>query len=96
VSFYMPHTTIDMGCPGDINVKAEITTNGEGKVYYKWTDSAGGSSSTKSKTFDEAGTKIVEYNVTIGATGDHWAKLYIDDPNHQWFGPKNFHVNCTP
>ena len=96
VSFYMPHTTIDMGCPGDVNVKAEITTNGEGKVYYKWTDSAGGSSSTKSKTFDEAGTKIVEYNVTIGATGDHWAKLYIDDPNHQWFGPKNFHVNCTP
>ena len=96
VSFYMPHTTIDTGCPNDINVKAEITSSAAGKVTYKWTDSAGGSSSTKSYTFDEAGKKIVEYNVTAGSSGDYWAKLYIDNPNHQWFGPMNFHVNCTP
>ncbi len=96
VSFYMPHTTIDTGCPNDINVKAEITSSAAGKVTYKWTDSAGGSSSTKSYTFDEAGKKIVEYNVTADSSGDYWAKLYIDNPNHQWFGPMNFHVNCTP
>ena len=96
VTYYMPHTTIDTGCPNDINVKAEITSNSEGKVTYKWEDSAGGSSSTKSVTFTEAGKKIVDYNVTVGATGDYWAKLYVDDPNHQWFGSKEFHVNCTP
>ena len=96
VSFYMPHTTIDTGCPNDINVKAEIKSSAAGKVTYKWTDSAGVSSSTKSYTFDDAGTKIVEYNVTVASTGDYWAKVYIDNPNHQWFGPINFHVNCTP
>ncbi|NPV41722.1 MAG: hypothetical protein HPY72_10345 [Anaerolineae bacterium] len=96
VTFYMPHTTIDTGCPNDINVKAEITSNAAGKVTYKWADSAGGSSSTKSYTFNEAGKKIVEYNVTAGSSGDYWAKLYIDNPNHQWFGPMDFHVNCTP
>ncbi len=96
VTFYMPHTTIDMACPGDVNIKAEITANGDGKVFYKWEDSEGGSSSTKSVTFTEAGKKIVDYNATISSDGDHWAKLYIDDPNHQWFGPKEFHVNCTP
>lgn len=96
VSFYMSHTTIDTGCPNDINVKAEIKSSAAGKVTYYWTDSAGGSSSTKSITFTEAGTEIVDYNVTVSATGDYWAKLYIDNPNHQWFGPKEFHVNCTP
>lgn len=96
VSFYMPHTTIDTGCPNDINVKAEIKSAAAGKVTYKWTDSTGGSTSTKSYTFSDAGTKIVEYNVTVASTGDYWAKLYIDNPNHQWFGPINFHVNCTP
>ena len=96
VSYYMPHTTIDTGCPNDINVKAEITSNAEGKVTYKWEDSTGDSSSTKSVTFTEAGKKIVDYNVTVDATGDYWAKLYIDEPNHQWFSVKEFHVNCTP
>lgn len=96
VTFYMPHTTIDTGCPNDLNVKAEITANGAGKVTYKWKDSEGGTSSTKSHTFDEAGKKIVEYNVHATSSGDYWAKLYIDSPNHQWFGPIDFHVNCTP
>ena len=96
VSYYMPHTTIDTGCPNDINVKAEITSSAAGKVTYYWEDSAGGSSSTKSVTFDDAGKKIVDYNVTVGATGDYWARIYIDDPNHQWFAKKEFHVNCTP
>jgi len=96
VTFYMPHTSIDTGCPNDINVKAEITSSAAGTVTYKWEDSTGGSSSKKSVAFTEAGKKIVEYDVTVGATGDYWAKLYIDAPNHQWFGPKDFHVNCTP
>jgi hypothetical protein len=95
VTYYMPHTTIDTGCPNDINVKAEITSSAAGKVTYKWKDSEGGSSSTKSVTFDEAGKKIVEYNVTVSSSGDKWAKIYIDSPNHQWFDPIEFHVNCT-
>ena len=96
VTFYMPHTSIDMGCPNDLNVKAEITTDAAGTVTYKWVDSAGGASTTQSVTFASAEKKIVDYNVLINSTGDYQADLYINDPNHQWFGPKEFHVNCTP
>jgi hypothetical protein len=47
-------------------------------------------------TFDAPGKKIVDYNATINATDDYEARIYIDNPNHQWFGPVGFHVNCTP
>jgi len=97
VEFYMPHTSIDTGCPNDINIKAEITSSAAGTVTYRWTDTAGGASGTQSVTFAGAEKKIVDYNTAnITATGDYSASLYIDNPNHQWFGPKNFHVNCTP
>jgi len=90
------HPNIDMACPNDVSVKAEITTSAGGKVTYKWKDSAGGSSSTKSVTFSDAGSKIVDYKAHISLSGDYEAEIYIDAPNHQWFGPVGFHVNCTP
>ena len=94
VTYYMPHTTIDMECPGDVAIKGEITTSAAGTVTYYWTDSEGGQSATKSISFDAAEAKIVDYTMNVDS-GDHWAKLYIDQPNHQLFGPKNFTVNCT-
>ena len=96
VVYYMPHTTIDTGCPNDINVKAEITSSAGGNVTYKWRDSTGATSATQSLSFHDPGKKIVDYHVTVTATGDYWAEIYIDNPNHQWFGQKSFHVNCTP
>ena len=97
VSYYMPHTTIDMGCPNDVTISAEITTNAGGTVTYKWDNSEGcPGCPTKSSTFAGAESKIVQYSMTINASGDYWAKVYIDDPNHQWFGQKDFHINCTP
>lgn len=93
---YNVHPNIDMACPNTVNIKAEITSSAAGKVTYKWQLSPGGSSSVKSVTFDNAGKKIVDYNPTISASGDYEAKIYIDNPNHQWFGPVSFHVNCTP
>ena len=97
VSYYMPHTTIDMGCPNDVTISAEITTNAAGNVSYKWDDSLGcPGCTTKSTSFAAAESKIIQRSMTISASGDYWTKLYIDDPNHQWFGQKDFHVNCTP
>ena len=95
VTYYMPHTTIDMDCPGDVSISGEITTSAPGTVTYYWTDSDGGQSSTKSIDFDAAEAKIVEYTMNVVGAGDQWAKLYIDQPNHQLFGPKNFTVNCN-
>ena len=90
------HANVDMACPNDVNVKAEITSSAAGTVTYRWEDTAGGSSSLKLVTFDAPGKKIVDYNATINATDDYEARIYIDNPNHQWFGPVGFHVNCTP
>jgi len=98
VTYSMVDTTIEMGCPGDVDVviSSEITTSAAGTVTYYWTDNDGGQSATVSLDFDTAEAKIVDYTMNVTASGDHWAKLYIDQPNHQLFGPKNFTVNCTP
>jgi len=96
VVFDPSHPSVDMACPNSYVARAEIFASGAGKVTYKWTDSAGGSS-TKSVNFSSAGSKIVEYTTAdITATGDYTASLYIDEPNHQAFGAKSFHINCTP
>ena len=90
------HPSITMDCPHSVNIKAEITTSAAGTITYKWKVSPGGESSTTSLSFSAAGSKIVDYNPTISASGDYQAQVYIDDPNHQWFGPVNFHVYCNP
>ncbi|MCD6355688.1 MAG: hypothetical protein J7L66_00255 [Anaerolineaceae bacterium] len=94
VTYYMPHTTIDMSCPGDLAIKGEITTSAAGKVTYYWKNSNGGQSGTKSLNFASAEKKIVDYTMTVDSSGDYWARIYIDNPNHQLFGKINFTVNC--
>ncbi|MDO9546754.1 MAG: NBR1-Ig-like domain-containing protein [Pelolinea sp.] len=94
VTYYMPHTTINMACPGPLAIKGEITTSTAGQVTYYWTDDQGGQSATKAINFTAAEAKIVDYTMTVNGAGAHWAKLYIDQPNHQLFGPINFTVNC--
>jgi len=96
VTFYMPHTSIDMGCPGDVVISSEITTSAAGIVTMKWEDSKACPTVTKSINFANAGSKIIQHTMNITSTGDYWAKVYIDSPNHQYFGPINFHANCTP
>ncbi len=96
VTFYMPHTSIDMACPGDIVISSEITTSAAGVVTMKWEDSNACPLPTKSINFTSAESKIIQHTMNITSTGDHWAKVYIDSPNHQYFGPINFHVNCIP
>jgi len=99
VNYYIPQTTINITCPGNLSVSisAEITTSAGGVISYKWDDSQGCLSGcpTKSLNFASAGSQTIQHNMTVGAFGDYWAKIYIDDPNHQWFGQKNFHVNCN-
>jgi len=99
VPLTMPNTTIDIVCPGNevVEITAKITTNGEGVVSYEWDDSQGCAGCLKkSVNFDSAGTKSITHSMTVGAAGDYWAKIYIDLPNHQWFGPRNFTVVCNP
>lgn len=99
VSYSMADTSIDITCPGNkvVTITANITTNAAGLVSFKWDDSQGclAGCVTKSINFDSAGTKSIDHTMTVGAAGDYWAKIYIDEPNHQWFGQQNFHVDCN-
>jgi hypothetical protein len=91
---------IDIVCPGNkvVTINAAITTSAAGVVSYKWDDSQGclAGCVTKSINFAGAETKNTAHTMTVGAAGDYWAKIYIDAPNHQWFGPVNFTVVCNP
>ena len=78
-----------MSCPNDVSISAEITTNGPGNVSFQWNDSQGcPGCATKSTSFASAESKSSGTQMTISTTGDYWAKMYIDEPNHQWFGAK--------
>jgi hypothetical protein len=90
---------IDIVCPGNkvVTISAAIKTSAAGLVSFKWDDSQGCvGCATKSTTFAGAETKTIAHTMTVGAAGDYWAKIYIDAPNHQWFGPKTFTVVCNP
>ena len=95
VTYSTAANPIDLVCPANVNVKANITANGPGTVTYKWEDCEG-ATSTGSVTFDSAGTKTVSHNVFISWSDTHWARIYIDVPNHQWFAYKDFIVVCNP
>jgi hypothetical protein len=95
VSYSMADTTIEMSCPGDVVISGEITTSTAGQVTYYWMDSKGDQSATTSLTFNAAEAKIVQYTMSVTISGPKWARLYIDQPNHQLFGKKEFTVTCN-
>jgi hypothetical protein len=98
VDITMSHTNVDTTCPNNIHVKAIISNNAAGKITYYWKDSTGNTTSTKSYTMDAAGEKTLKYEVSVpeDGTGNYKVYLYIDEPNHQMFGPLKFHVECVP
>ena len=46
--------------------------------------------------FAAPGNQTIIHNVLVDVGGPNEAKLYIIDPNNQWFGPKEFDVVCNP
>ena len=90
------HVNIEGTCPQSFHLGADITTNGAGNVSYWFIRSDGSISAASTINFAAAGTKLVTSNWSVGATGNYWAKVYIDNPNHQEFGPVNLHLTCTP
>jgi len=81
-------------CP---RVTAQITTSGPGTVTYHWvrSDSTG---ATNTVAFDAAGTKSLNYDWALGsphAGETNWVGIYVDEPNHQDFGHREFTTACT-
>ena len=96
VTLSADHTIISGACPQTFNYQAVIKANDAGTVTYYLSFSDGSQSSSKSLTFSEAGSKTISGSWQLNASGDHWIKLYVDAPNHQWFGPLELSRTCTP
>lgn len=87
-------------CPHEFAFEADIEVTGEGEVTYFWERSDGSTSSKKAISFSEAGKKTVTTSWTFGAAGntysDYWIRLYVDEPNHQYFPKAVFTLTCSP
>jgi len=83
-------------CPFPFQFTADITSSGPGTVTYFWESSIFGQYDHVSLNFAAAGTKTVSTIESPFFSGLHWMKIYIDDPNHQYFGPVNYTLNCIP
>ena len=90
------HSIISGTCPQTFDYQADIKANDAGTVTYYLAFSDGSNSSTQTLTFNGAGTKTITGSWVLNASGDYWIKLYVDQPNHQWFGPLNLSLTCTP
>ncbi|MDP2966320.1 MAG: NBR1-Ig-like domain-containing protein [Pelolinea sp.] len=85
-AFAVTSVQLSLDTGADPKVIAKITASAAGTVTYKWQDN-GGVEKSGSVKFTAAGTKSISTAVVLGS--GIWVKLYIDSPNHQWFGPIN-------
>jgi hypothetical protein len=86
-------------CPYTYSMDVSIVSSAAGKVIYQTENSDGDVSGLQSLKFDAAGTKVVSMDWSglggaAGTTTEYWLKVYIQQPNNQWFGPFKFNVTC--
>ena len=85
-------------CPYTYPVQISIETSAAGKVVYKTEKKDGVVNYLPPLNFDAAGTKVVEMDWpglgVAGSITEYWLKVFIEQPNNQWFGPYKFNVTC--
>ncbi len=90
------NANVSAACPHTFKLSADITSTAAGKVTYYWERSDGSKTNTFEVTFDAAGTKTVNYDWSFNAAFDGSVRVYIDEPNHQYFPPTNLKLTCNP
>lgn len=83
-----------MNCPTTFTFSSKIKVNAAGTVKYHWERSDGTKTEVKSLKFDAAAEKEVSLTWELNSTTTGWARLYIDEPNHQYFPKANFTLTC--
>ena len=79
------------------NFTAKITSSSAGDVSYYWKFSDGATTSPNTLSFTGPGTKSITTSWTLNTNLIGSVTVYIDNPNHQYFGPGgNFTYICTP
>lgn len=85
-------------CPVIVAVNAEITASTAGKVTYRWEVSDGVNTTTselKSENFDKQDMKSVQLDLDLDSDGSYQVRVYIAQPNNQWFGPRQIEIDCN-
>jgi hypothetical protein len=78
-----------------VTISGSITANRSGTVKFHFNRSTGSNSGTYTLTYSSAASQNVSETLTIKSSGSYWDRIYIDDPNHQYFGKASFKVTCT-
>jgi len=89
------NANVTAGCPYSFPLTAQITSAAAGKVTYYWERSDGAKSGTQEVVFDKEGTKTVNFSWSFPANFDGSVKIYIDNPNHQYFPSLNIKLTCN-
>jgi hypothetical protein len=81
---------------------AVIGANGPGEVLYHWEFSDGSKTSVQTLTFTNEGYQAVTTTWALGANAivspnpfSGWARIYIDEPNHQAFTQEPVVLSCA-
>jgi len=103
VGMSINNSSANVNCPPEhkFTITANIESNSAGEVSYFWKLSNGTKTSEKTINFTDAGTTSVALSWILGSKGAEnsnpfhgWARIYIDNPNHQFFGKQNFTLTC--
>ena len=89
------NTSVTGACPYTFPLTAQITSTAAGRVTYFWERSDGVRSPAQEVVFDDAGTKSMNYNWEFPASFDGSVRIYIDNPNHQYFQPLALKLTCN-
>jgi len=89
------NTNVAAACPYNFPLSAQITASAAGKVTFYWERSDAAKSGTQDVTFDAAGTKKIDFAWPFPASFDGTVRIYIDNPNHQYFSPFSIKLSCN-
>ena len=66
---------------------------GTATYYFEFEDAS--KSTTAFVEFASSGTETVSGSRDLSASGTYTTKIYIDDPNHQYFDTVDFTLTCN-
>ncbi len=95
VDMSVDHDNVVADCPYAYTFDISIRTSGDGSVTYYLESSDGQTTSLREVNFSKAETVSVSRTMKFDKDFQGWVKVYIDNPNHQYFGRVNLKLDCN-
>jgi hypothetical protein len=92
------NSSVTAECPHGytFTITADIWTNGNGDVVYRWEFSDGKSSDDHTLHFDSDRHKTVSTSFTADKTDTYWARIHTTQPDDNNYDRIDFALTCTP